>query len=214
MNLDNNYAEKMSRAALEAPSGKESNHPAAESAPAIQRYTGASFPAPHTLPVIQLFANADFSEENQVKAGAPATYRIGSWFVKKWAHHSAERSDAMLTNWNAASAANVPTPNFKREVISDVPGQYVFASKACKGDSFAQIGKAGHGAKINAWLAKDHSQRMLRRYRAIFAAASMGDPQFFFKDEIDDESIEFIDIMPMAHNQFADQLAALDARIA
>jgi hypothetical protein len=144
-------------------------------------------------PVMQLIKSTDLTDV--VKAGSPANYRSGDWFVKRWSANSQTKSNTMRALWDAADAAAVPVPQYKQERLEDV-NEYIFASKKCKGDSFFQHSKPGHPTELKAWLSLGHDEHILKRYKAIFAAAKMGDPQGYYENTKNGK-IEFMDIQQM-----------------
>jgi hypothetical protein len=145
-----------------------------------------------TMPA-QLVASGDLTD--QVKAGSPATYRVGDWFVKKWSANQQVRSGAMLALWDAAAQADVPVPSYRQERLTD-NNEYVFSIKKCVGSTFFQHSKSGHETNFKTWLSSGHDKHMLERYKGIFAVAKMGDPQAFYENSKNGR-IEFMDIQQM-----------------
>jgi hypothetical protein len=158
---------------------------------------------------VQMVASTDLT--NAVKNGSPTTYQVGDWFVKKWAANQQLRSAAMNGLWNAAYSAEVPVPNYKQERLTDT-NEYVFSIKKCVGSSFFQHSKPGHETALKTWLRTGgHDAYMLERYKRIFQAAKMGDPQAFYEDSKNGR-IEFMDIQQMGGGQmgaYADYIDTL-----
>ena len=159
--------------------------------------------------VVQLLASSDLKDEDIVKAGSPATYKVGNWFVKKWTNNGSQKSQTMLDNWKTADEV-VYTPDYKREKLTDV-NDYVFSSKKCKGDVFFQHSKPGKKAVLENWLDKGHDTKRLKELSSMFRAAKMGDPQGFFQDKVNGV-FEFMDIQVMGAGQMGGYADYIDAK--
>ncbi len=158
---------------------------------------------------IQLLAKTDLT--NKVKDGSPATYKVDDKYVKKWTNHGDQRSQTMLGHWDTADAAGVRVPSYKREKLTD-ENDYVFWSKACKGDQFFQHSKAGKPALLKKWLDQPHGDGYLKRLKTMFTNAKMGDPQGFFESG-NNGAFEFMDIQQMGAGQMGEYADYIDNKL-
>lgn len=160
--------------------------------------------------VIQMMADTDLT--NQVKPGSPATYKVGSKYVKKWTNLGDQRSQTMQNNWDNANTAGVRTPTYKREQLTDT-NEYVFWSNECKGSGFFQHSKPGKPALLKSWLDKEHGDGYLKRLSTMFRNAKMGDPQGFFEWS-NNGAFEFMDIQQMGGGQMGEYADYIDQKLA
>lgn len=149
--------------------------------------------------VIQMLLATDLNQNNIVKSGSPATYKVDQKYVKKWAGNGATQSQNMLANWDAANAAEVRTPSYKREQFSDTK-DWFFWSNGCKGTEFFQHSKSGKETLLKDWIDRKHGDGYLKRLSIMFRNAKMGDPQGFFEDK-NNGAFEFMDIQKMGGGQ-------------
>lgn len=158
---------------------------------------------------IQMMADTDLT--NEVKSGSPATYKVGSKYVKKWTNHGDQRSQTMQNNWDNANAVGVRTPTYKREKLTD-NNEYVFWSNECKGSGFFQHSKPGKPALLKSWLDQEHGNGYLKRLRTMFRNAKMGDPQGFFEWG-NNGAFEFMDIQQMGAGQMGEYADYIDQKL-
>lgn len=185
----------------------------ANSSPQVEQGTQlqamANFYSAQQQNPIQMMENTDLT--NAVKSGSPATYKVGSKYVKKWKNNGDQKSQTMQNNWDNANTAGVRTPTYAREQLTDT-NEYVFWSNECKGSDFFQHSKPGKPTLLKSWLDQGHGDGYLKRLSTMFRNAKMGDPQGFFESG-NNGAFEFMDIQQMGSGQMGEYADYIDQKL-